>query len=144
MPYQRNPHFTGREQLLFQMRTSLCEAKPKKYNHRLATYGMGGVGKTQTAIEYVYHYRGYYNAIFWISGANQQSLFSRFLEIGVATSCLANFTGKNAQEDEVQVAVKIVLDWLRNHDNWLLVIDNVDIVSVVDGYLPETSSQRHT
>jgi hypothetical protein len=49
----KNPHFTGRTDLLKTMRGMLLDKQPKKYNHRVALFGMGDVGKTQIAIEYV-------------------------------------------------------------------------------------------
>jgi hypothetical protein len=48
VPYQRNPHFIGRDEQLNQLRIILCDAKPKQ---RIALYGLGGIGKTQLAIE---------------------------------------------------------------------------------------------
>lgn len=38
----------------------------------------------------------------------------------------------------------IVLRWLRQDQDWLLVIDNLDIIEIVDGFLPEPGPQRHT
>jgi hypothetical protein len=69
MPYRRNRHFTGRDDVLRQIRQALCETKPKKFNHRLEIYGMGGVGKTQSAIDYVHWFKDHYKGVFWISGA---------------------------------------------------------------------------
>src|SRR6202022_4051356 len=87
MPYHRNPHFTGRDQLLIQLVDKLNETNPKKYNYRIAIYGMGGVGKTQLAIEYVYRYEARYNGIFWISAGDRAALLSGFQEMATITRC---------------------------------------------------------
>ena len=47
VPHQRNIHFTGREKLLVSVRNELGKTIPKAWNHRIALYGLGGVGKTQ-------------------------------------------------------------------------------------------------
>src|SRR5271156_3163072 len=47
MPYDRNPQFVGRDDILNLLRQKLEETNPKQSSHRLAIYGMGGVGKTQ-------------------------------------------------------------------------------------------------
>ena len=130
MPYQRNPHFIGRDELLQQIHQTLCETKPKKFNHRLAIYGMGGVGKTQIAIEYVYRFKDYYKMIFWISAATEATLFSGSQEIATRTQCVPE--NSNLKPSEI---VKRVLSWLNEQEKWLLVIDNLDDVTVVDGYL---------
>jgi hypothetical protein len=54
VPYQRNPQFTGRKAVLVELKEKLYSQAPRRYNHRIALYGMGGVGKTQCALEYVY------------------------------------------------------------------------------------------
>jgi hypothetical protein len=100
---------------------------------------MGGVGKTQIAIEYLYRYRDCYKAIYWISGADQQSLFSGFQEIGSIANCLPRVAEMNPTD-----LAKSVLSWLRLQEDWLIVIDNVDDFSVVDGYLPDLAPPRHT
>src|SRR6202035_5014921 len=37
-----------------------------------------------------------------------------------------------------------VLKWLKNQPNWLVVLDNLDDVTVVRGLLPETACNGHT
>ena len=139
VPYQRNPHFTGRDELLSQLNEKLCETKQKKFNHRLAIYGIGGVGKTQVAIEYVYRYEAQYDGLYWISASDQAALLSGFQEIGSLTGCVSTATDLKPKE-----VAKGVLSWLRKQERWLLVIDNLDDISIVSGYLPETNKGGHT
>lgn len=137
VPYEKNEQFTGRVGLLRELRTMLCEYAPKQYNHRVALYGMGGVGKTQTAIAYVHEYKAQYDRIYWISAAVEASLLSGFQEI----ASRSGITSSN-DTDAKGVAQK-VLAWLRQQENWLLVIDNLDNIELIDNYLPERSPTKH-
>ena len=58
----RTRYFTGRQQLLARLRAQLLE------RHRAALSGLGGVGKTQTAIEYAVRHRAEYpDGVFWVN-----------------------------------------------------------------------------
>jgi len=131
---QQNPHFVGREGLLETLRKELCDEKPNKFNHRVALFGMGGVGKTQVAIEYVVKYKGRYNAVFWITATDPASLLLGFQQIARVTEC-----GGTVPLDADSVAGE-VLKWLKKQRSWLFVLDNVDNISVVRAYLPDVSS----
>ena len=74
VPYERNPRFAGRRAFLETLLEKLQDQVPKQFSHRIALYGMGGVGKTQIALEYVYTNRSNYERIYWISAVNQASL----------------------------------------------------------------------
>src|SRR5579859_8035327 len=137
--HQQNPHFTGRDELLTQLREKLLSKRPKQYNHRVAIYGMGGVGKTQIAIEYVYRFRQSYDNIFWINASDQASLLTGFQEIGTLTHTLPTTTEVSPTQ-----AAKAALNWLAGQESWLLIIDNLDDISVAKGYLPEIHKGRHT
>ena len=139
MPYDRNEQFTGREKLLQTLRNMLCENISKQWNHRVALYGMGGIGKTQTAIAYVYVNRKNYDKIFWISGATEDSLLSGYMEIATGTKCVPVRPDSNPQ-----TIAKFVLAWLREQSNWLVVIDNLDDITVAKNYLPERAPDKHT
>ena len=139
VPYQRNPHITGRDELLTQVSEKLRETKQKKFNHRIAIYGIGGIGKTQVAIEYVYQYETQYDGIYWINASDQAALLSGFQEIGSMTGCVSTATDL----EPIEVA-KGVLSWLRREQNWLVVIDNLDDITVVAGFLPQTGPHQHT
>ena len=139
VPYQRNAHFTGRRTLLEDLRAKLCEIAPKKWNHRVALYGLGGVGKTQLALEYVYMHQANYERIYWISAATEAKLLSEFEKIASQTSCSLKNSNLNSSD-----LAKEVLKWLNEQDNWLVVIDNLDDINVVRGLLPNSSPERHT
>ena len=137
--HEQNQHFTGRDELLTQLREKLLSKTPKQYNHRVAIYGMGGVGKTQIAIEYVYRFRQSYDNIFWINASDQASLLTGFQEIGTLTHTLPT----TSEASPIQTA-KAVLTWLRGQESWLLIVDNLDDISVAKGYLPEIHEGGHT
>jgi hypothetical protein len=83
VPFERNPMFTGRKDFLTTLKRTLYDSAPKKYNHRVALYGMGGIGKTQTALEYVYTNRDSYRKIYWITAVDQASLLSGYQKIAI-------------------------------------------------------------
>src|SRR5436189_6294716 len=76
IPFEQNPWFTGRRKFLETLKEKLFDQAPKEHNHRVALYGMGGIGKTQTALEYVYANKDNYDGIYWITAVNQASLLS--------------------------------------------------------------------
>lgn len=139
MPYEQNPHFLGRDHHLLHLRHTLQETHPQQYNHRVAIYGMGGVGKTQIAIEYVHRYRNCYQDIYWIHAADQAALLADFNDIGQKTGCLVGKTDLPPME-----AAKHVLSLLQMQDNWLLIMDNLDDVTVAHELLPGMQKGRHT
>jgi tetratricopeptide (TPR) repeat protein len=141
VPYHRNPYFKGRSEFLTKLHNKLCETVPDNYNHRVALYGLGGVGKTQLALEYVHTHwqRKTYERVYWVSAVNQATLWAGLQEIGVQTNCIA--VGTNLNPSQIAATV---LRWLNEQDKWLLVIDNLDDVTVVDGYLPDAAPERHT
>src|SRR5579859_3107386 len=139
VPYAKNERFMGRDRLLAQLFAELREQKQYQYNHRVALYGLGGVGKTQTALAYVYANRTCYDSIFWISSASQTSLLSDFQRIATRTSC----TVEGINMDSFQ-CVRDVHAWLDAQTSWLLIIDNLDDIALIAGVLPANHSKKHT
>src|SRR5579859_4617255 len=132
--YQRNPYLLGRTKLLQVLREKLCTSQSQTYNHRVALFGLGGVGKTQVAVEYVFKYRSKYHSTFWISAATLADLQTGFQEIAEKTKCVT------VDQKDAASTAKAVLRWLEQQTSWLLVLDNLDEISIVDGYLPDISS----
>lgn len=138
VPYPRNIHFSGRDDLLEDLRRKSNETEPGRYNHSVAIFGMGGIGKTQTALEYVYSSRdsGLYNRIYWLSAKDQGSLMSGYQSIAWNVSLATNAADSSQ-------AARAVLAWLRQEDEWLIVLDNLDDITIANGLLPETGPRKH-
>jgi tetratricopeptide (TPR) repeat protein len=138
LPYDRNIHFSGRDDLVAKVEEELTRHEPGRQNHRVALYGLGGIGKTQTALEYVYSRRdsGLYRRIYWLSAKDQGSLMSDYRRI-------ANNVGLAVHGLEPAQIAKSVLIWLREEDEWLLILDNLDDITVADGLLPENGARKH-
>ena len=134
MPHLWNPHFRGRESLLAELSRMLCESTANVPYHRVALCGMGGVGKTQIAVEYVRRNQTTYTAIFWILARDRVTLLQGFQEIGLSVGCYNTTTGL-----EPTAAAKLVLSWLRKQKDWLVIFDNLDDIAIIHGLLPEST-----
>ncbi len=68
MPYARNPFFTGRDQVLLDLHGALRGEGAAALSQSIR--GLGGIGKTQTAVEYAYCYGqgtdAVYDWVFWV------------------------------------------------------------------------------
>ena len=136
----RNPGFTGRDGLLVRVRERLLAGDTAVVQ---AFQGMGGVGKTQLAIEYAYRFAGAYDLAWWVNAEQPGLIGDQFAVLGMALGCLQPDAGAEA----VRVAV---LGELRERGRWLLVLDNAENPAGIGGWLPGggghvliTSRERH-
>lgn len=129
---QKNKHFTGREGLLEELRSRVVSDAPTAVLAH-ALHGMGGVGKTQLAIEYAYRYSEMYDVVWWIS-ADQLPL------VRSALAALAPRLDIETASGRVDDAVVAVLDSLRRgepYPRWLLIFDNADQPEEILELLPQ-------
>ena len=106
-------------------------------------HGLGGIGKTQLAVEFARKYQGNFSAIFWIDGSTKEKLGR---SIAGLTSQLpqhqqsyrARSYSKEIGED-LDAIVGDVLQWFSqpSNDQWLLIFDNVDREFSVQSKDPE-------
>jgi tetratricopeptide (TPR) repeat protein len=128
----RNKNFTGREELLANLRSGITGQVTVVLPHAL--HGLGGVGKTQTAVEYAHRYRNDYDLVWWIS-ADQPVL------VKSALAALAPHLGlPPATAMGVEDAANAVLDALRRgepYQHWLLIFDNADEPEAISDAIPQ-------
>ncbi len=133
VPYHRNPFFTGREDILKNLHNTLTAGKTAALTQPQAIRGLGGIGKTQTAVEYAYRYYNVYKAVLWAKADTREVLVTDFVSI----ADLLNLPEKNEQDQNK--AVNAVKRWLQNHLDWLLILDNVEDLEMVEEFIPTTT-----
>jgi hypothetical protein len=67
----------------------------------VALFGMGGVGKTQIALEYAYRFRGNYSHLLWIKSEMEIELRQFLTEL---VRCLSLIGGGESEEKDVILA----------------------------------------
>jgi tetratricopeptide (TPR) repeat protein len=130
VPFGRNPFFTGRGELLERLHSQLAHSQRAVLTQSAALSGLGGIGKTQTAIEYAYRYGDNYSAVFWVRADSRETLVSDY----VAIALLLGLPGQDVP-DQMQI-VAAIKRWLEEHAGWLLILDNADDLSLVNDFLP--------
>src|SRR6202162_5226810 len=130
VPYARNPYFTGRDTVLQNLHEALSRDSATALTQGHAIFGLGGIGKTQTAFEYSYRYRSEYRFIFWTRADTEVALQAGCVEMAK----LLDLPEKDATNpaDTVQ-AVK---HWLEHTGEWLLIFDNADTPEMLKAAYP--------
>jgi tetratricopeptide (TPR) repeat protein len=132
VPLPRNPFFTGREEILEALHTQLHVEQVVALTQSYALRGLGGIGKTQIALEYAYRHALEYSAIFWIDAETIEHVMSSLLRIAELLQL------PERQEADQQRIVAAVQSWLSTHSQWLLIWDNVEDLELLQRLLPST------
>jgi tetratricopeptide (TPR) repeat protein len=130
VPYSRNPFFTGREAELQAITSALQTGQNATIPQAIS--GLGGIGKTQTALEYAYRHRNEYHHVFWVIAETYDTLNAAYSHLAE----ILDLPEKHLAEQHM--VVEAVKRWLAAHENWLLILDNADDLSIVSDYLPSS------
>lgn len=123
-----NPLFTGRKDELDRLHKALSPLIPKdEPNYKsdiYVLYGMGGAGKSEVAVNFIYESREKFWGIFWIDARSEASIATGFKNI--------------AQKLDLDESPNSVVSWLQDTSHsWLLILDNADDPSInLSPYLP--------
>ena len=118
--------FTGRDELLVRLRESLqAGGRAAVY----ALHGTGGVGKTALASEYAYRFAGDYRLVWWVNAEQPALVAEQLAGLAVALSVAGRQT-------DTPTAADAALAYLRAHDRWLMVFDNVPTAAEVSAVVP--------
>ncbi|MEU6674360.1 FxSxx-COOH system tetratricopeptide repeat protein [Streptomyces sp. NPDC046925] len=128
----RNPNFTGRERLLDQLAERLSSGGTAAVLPE-AMYGLGGIGKSQLAVEYVYVHQSRYDLICWISSERASGIINGLSQLAPRLGI--------GHGPEARTTVPAVLDALRRgtpYSRWLLVFDNAENAETLAPFLPNS------
>ena len=132
---QKGNEIVGQEQTLQNVRRQLMEGKRTAIGQTAAFRGLGGLGKTQLAVEYAYRHRDDYpNGVIWINA--DQDIEAQLIEIGQKGRWIS-------PASEHQHKLQIAQQRLRSYSDCLIVFDNLDDREVINDYLPEPQAAPH-
>jgi tetratricopeptide (TPR) repeat protein len=134
-----NDLFKGRDEDLQSLEASLASPTSTATAITQAIHGLGGIGKTRLAIEYAWRSGDRYDARLFVVADSPEALQS-----GLAGLARLNLSGLSPSPSRAQDEdVAAVLGWFRDHDRWLLILDNVDTpeaAEAVRNILPQLQS----
>ncbi|KAI2621788.1 hypothetical protein GGR54DRAFT_599830 [Hypoxylon sp. NC1633] len=132
--FGRNENFVGRESILRQLLKRIPPSAKKDTCQLTALEGLGGIGKTQIALEAAYRVRDEYPdcSVFWVPAVDATSFENAYRHIG-------RQLGVKRIEDD-QADVKMLVKDALSHESagsWLMIVDNADDLKLfADAALP--------
>ena len=162
----QNLQFTGRTKEL-QLLSDIIEGAGKGQRKIAVLHGLGGIGKTDIVVQYIWQNLAVYTSLWWIHSATAEGLKQSL--INAAQKLIYHLAAKYGQPDYIVIACDlgiaglidasgqlvysandqervegVLSKWLSmdGNDMWLLVFDNVDDLKVVDRarHFPQCSS----
>ncbi|EED12079.1 conserved hypothetical protein [Talaromyces stipitatus ATCC 10500] len=139
IPLWRNRNFHGRtadlEAIHSALSGNLTDPTSAVHQNSCLVYGIGGIGKTQVALEYVHRYRDSYNYIFWIRSQTEPEMVQDMTKIlDILNLDRPENAGSGAIAD-------VVRTWFTNttESPWLIVFDNVESLESLTPYRPRSN-----
>lgn len=132
LKHPRNKNFTGREDLLQNLRQTLTDDRSAVLIQAIS--GLGGVGKTQLAVEYAYRYWDDYDIIWLLRSEDHTAIADDYCRLA---RCLHLQTEDPGDTPATVEAVRI---FLARNARWLLIFDNVLSPDEIRRFLPETTA----
>lgn len=120
VPPNLSPNFTGREKWLTALQQQLDSKRV------VALWGLGGLGKTQTAVAFAHRYRDDYAAVLWLPGDSPSSFEQGLLELARPLAQAGHLPEALLDEQEPSAVRQVVIQYLRQANDYLLICDNAD------------------
>jgi len=136
VPYrQKGDQVIGREDALEKVRQQLTAGRRTAIGQTAVFQGLGGLGKTQLAVEYAYHYRDAYpNGVIWLTA--DQDMDAQLVDLAVKARWVA-------PASEHRFKLEVALHRLRSYSECLIVFDNLEQLTTIKSYLPEPPAEPH-
>jgi len=136
IPYPRKgDQVVGRSDALLKVREQLVQKRRTAIGHTAAFVGLGGLGKTQLAVEYAHAYKDEYpGGVYWFNAdADLDRQLSQLAELARWASPLS----------EQRYKLEIATQQIRTRSNCLIIFDNVEDLAAIEFLLPESSATPH-
>jgi hypothetical protein len=138
MPLLRNALFVGRESALRALASALKAGGTAAVGQSTAVTGLGGIGKSQLASEFVYRYGQYFaGGVFWLSCADPDAIPAEIATSGRYLGLHVDFANLS-----LDAQVSLVASVWHSDLPRLLVFDNCEHEAVLETWLPRGGASR--
>ncbi len=121
LPFRLNQHFGQRDAEMQALEAALAHTGGiAAITQPQVVHGLGGVGKTQLAIQYAWRHHQDFTALLWLPADSPASLIT-----GLSRLCETLDLPQNTLREDAPRA-QATLDWLARNQGWLLIADNAD------------------
>jgi hypothetical protein len=128
----KNAYFTGRQKRLGDIDDLFKKGKKDAVSICQTVSGLGGIGKTQLAVQYAYSYcRNYINFIWFVVSESSTTVYNYFKDLAEHFSL---YLPDNCTPEDLQMVIKT---WLSDNQYWLLIFDNLESYDTIKPYLPQ-------
>jgi tetratricopeptide (TPR) repeat protein len=136
----RNPRFTGREADIMELRAQLRTAGTAVVVAPVALQGLGGVGKTQVALEYLHRFKSDYDLIWWVECGQAQFIDVQLADLAdqLAEAFPVSLPAGATFEEKARFVLNLLgrPRGVRLIEDWLLIYDNAEDIDAVTKWLP--------
>ncbi|MFF4198333.1 tetratricopeptide repeat protein [Nonomuraea sp. NPDC001831] len=132
LPRRPAAAFVGRAPAMSALRRTLRDTTATGLISQ-AVLGLGGVGKSELALQYACHHHDEYQLVWWIDADGPDRIRAGLAALARALTCGVDSIA--AGQTTVEEAAAWALSWLATHPGWLVVLDNVEEVADVEPYL---------
>lgn len=136
VPYRpKGNQVVGRDSALNAVRAQLVGGHRTAIGQTASFQGLGGLGKTQLAVEYAYLFRDQYpNGVIWLNA--DQDIEAQLIKIAERARWVAT-------ESEHKDKLAIAQQRLRTHSHGLVIFDNLEKSDTIQDYLPAPEAEPH-
>ncbi|TKH10136.1 hypothetical protein FC678_15375, partial [Peribacillus simplex] len=127
IPFRSHPLFIGRDTIISTLKEGFFS---KTAGSEKTLSGMGGVGKTQIAVEFALQFQENYDVVWWIRAENETLILNDLKELCKELGLPIK------DEDNKLIVVNVMKNWMQRNQRWLLIFDNANKPDFVYEYLP--------
>jgi tetratricopeptide (TPR) repeat protein len=135
LPFLQNPNFSARDDLIQLLADTLQTVEDQSSINVMVLHGLGGIGKTQLAVEFAYRHARNFDLVWWLNANETSTIEADFSKLALALAL------PESDFQDQKLAIAKVLEHLQDRPNrWLLIFDDASAPKDIRSFLPRTGA----